>query len=424
MIQDNNLFKYNLAIASVFQNEAPYMKEWIEYHLLTGVDHFYVYDNESQDDLKEVLQPYIDKGIVDYKYLPGQRTMMVAYNDAFWRHKFECKYISFLDADEFLYPKNNESVIEVVDDILSKDEQASGLAIYWQCFGSAGQEKADFSRGVLERFLLRSATNNCTKLVVNPRGLDIMENPHYGYYYDGRYSVDEDGKINFGGIESILPKRIAINHYLVKSKEEYFGKTQRKDAFFLKNSHTMEAFEAANKVSNEVYDDSILHYKEKRFKLLGEFDQESTEAMNQRRLNALVKILSPLILPANLPIAALNEDSKNLFKNNMDLFLTCFFVARDLKNKILSEVDANIFEELSLKCINKLLQLQQDVKIWELQLLIDELPRILNLKYHVVEEIKYSLKLILPHLMYFLQVNNNWRKFKELDGLVKSLNTI
>jgi hypothetical protein len=32
----------NLAITAIFQNEAPYLKEWIEFHLLMGAEHFYL----------------------------------------------------------------------------------------------------------------------------------------------------------------------------------------------------------------------------------------------------------------------------------------------------------------------------------------------------------------------------------------------
>lgn len=51
--------KIKLAICVIVKNEAPYMKEWIDYHRLVGVEKFYVYDNESTDSLLSVLAPYI-----------------------------------------------------------------------------------------------------------------------------------------------------------------------------------------------------------------------------------------------------------------------------------------------------------------------------------------------------------------------------
>ena len=39
--------KYNVAVCAIFKNEAPYLKEWIEFNHLVGVEHFYLYNNNS-----------------------------------------------------------------------------------------------------------------------------------------------------------------------------------------------------------------------------------------------------------------------------------------------------------------------------------------------------------------------------------------
>src|SRR5690348_2224989 len=55
--------KHKLSICSLFKNEAVHLKEWIEYHQMVGVDHFYLYDNGSKDRPRDVLTPYIRKGL-------------------------------------------------------------------------------------------------------------------------------------------------------------------------------------------------------------------------------------------------------------------------------------------------------------------------------------------------------------------------
>ena len=37
--------KYKLSICAIFKNEANYLKEWIEYHRMVGVEHFYLYNS-------------------------------------------------------------------------------------------------------------------------------------------------------------------------------------------------------------------------------------------------------------------------------------------------------------------------------------------------------------------------------------------
>ena len=38
--------KYNVAVCTIFKNEAPYLKEWIEFNLIAGIEHFYLYNGE------------------------------------------------------------------------------------------------------------------------------------------------------------------------------------------------------------------------------------------------------------------------------------------------------------------------------------------------------------------------------------------
>lgn len=65
-------YKDNLSFVAIVKNEGPYIKEWIEYHKMVGVDRFYIYDNESTDNLEGILSDYIKSGEVVYKYYPGK----------------------------------------------------------------------------------------------------------------------------------------------------------------------------------------------------------------------------------------------------------------------------------------------------------------------------------------------------------------
>ncbi len=52
------------AVCAIFKNESVFLKEWLEYHLLIGVEHFYLYNNFSEDNYQDILAPYIEKGQV------------------------------------------------------------------------------------------------------------------------------------------------------------------------------------------------------------------------------------------------------------------------------------------------------------------------------------------------------------------------
>ena len=104
---DKNLFLYDLSVVAIMKCEGPYLKEWLDYHLLAGVDHFYIYDNDSPDNQAEVAAPYVKAGLVDYIHAPGKAMQNFVYNDAVKRFKFQSRYMAFIDGDEFILPKSS-----------------------------------------------------------------------------------------------------------------------------------------------------------------------------------------------------------------------------------------------------------------------------------------------------------------------------
>ncbi len=57
--------EYYLAVCAIAKNEGAYFEEWIEWHRKLGVEKFYIYDNESTDNTKEILAPYVESGLVE-----------------------------------------------------------------------------------------------------------------------------------------------------------------------------------------------------------------------------------------------------------------------------------------------------------------------------------------------------------------------
>ena len=42
--------KYHVAVCAIFKNEALYLREWLEFNHLVGIEHFFLYNNFSDDD--------------------------------------------------------------------------------------------------------------------------------------------------------------------------------------------------------------------------------------------------------------------------------------------------------------------------------------------------------------------------------------
>ncbi|MBR4384235.1 MAG: glycosyltransferase family 92 protein, partial [Selenomonadaceae bacterium] len=272
---DKNLFPYNLAVAAIFKDEAPYLKEWLDYHLLAGAEHFYLYNNDSSDDYEKILAPYAEANFVTLIHWPGQIMQMPSYNDALNRYRFFCRYMAFIDLDEFIFPKTNQSIVEVADEIFSRDSKTAALGINWQIFGSNGHDSADYSKGVLERFTRRAPSdwhetekkipmdNLYVKSVINPRRANFFGSAHYANYFEDFYSVNENGEKFFGSDNTpVTAQKIVVNHYYTKSREEFLNKVNRGRAEVSFNYLNAEIF--ARRDRNEIFDDGILKYRAAR----------------------------------------------------------------------------------------------------------------------------------------------------------------
>lgn len=259
-------FLHELAIVSIIKNEAPYLREWLDYHIAAGITHFYLYDNESIDHTQTLLRPYMEQGYVTYHFFPGKCAQMPAYNDAIRRYRFSARYLALIDADEFIYPLNGKSIPQAVQDILNRYPEAGGLTMNWRIFGSAGQKKADLSRGVLERFCWRSkdefGPNQHVKSIINPRCVRYVPNPHFALYMYGKCAVDERGKnVPDYKNEDYPMQELCVNHYFTKSEQEWIARRSIGTADGTTGRRREEFF---NHDQNVVHDTGILSYYQAR----------------------------------------------------------------------------------------------------------------------------------------------------------------
>lgn len=140
--------KYEACICAIFKNEGKYLEEWIAYHLIIGIEHFYLYNNNSDDDFRTVLAPYIDSGVVTLCEWPEKYAQKKAYFDCWHRYGHETHWLGFIDIDEFVN-------IRKVDDIrilLNKYNAFPSLYLPWRMFGTSGYLDEPASYLVTELF--------------------------------------------------------------------------------------------------------------------------------------------------------------------------------------------------------------------------------------------------------------------------------
>ncbi|RUL76138.1 glycosyltransferase family 92 protein [Dyella choica] len=258
-----------LAICAVFKDEAAYLREWVEFHQLMGVERFYLYNNNSSDPYLDALQPHMASGTVVLHEWPRHPAQLQAYEHCLKTHGSEADWIAFIDLDEFLFAPD----ARLLPDVLAEYADHPGVGVNWVMFGSAGHT-AKPPGGVLENYLRRGTLdggipyaqadgsyrpeNAHIKSIVQPAKVLACTNPHFMLYMDNAHAVDENGRSIDGPFtEQVSVKKLRINHYWSKSEAECRLKFAKPLADS-KGSRDWNWFLQHEKVLNEVHDDVVL----------------------------------------------------------------------------------------------------------------------------------------------------------------------
>ena len=220
--------KYYLCVAAIFRDEARFLKEWIEYYLMMGVEHFYLTNHLSKDNYMEVLQPYIDKGLVTLRHEARETT-----NDYYhWRHiqddayrfalektRTSAEWLLVVDTDEFIVPLKQDRFV----DCLPAYDQFASVGFHWKTFGAGGVAKIKRNELLLEKLTKCTAqndmVNNSIKSVFKPRYVQqAFSVCHCPRLVKGFLPVGADKKaIPAGGrVEPVLHKVARVYHYRLR----------------------------------------------------------------------------------------------------------------------------------------------------------------------------------------------------------------
>ena len=257
--------KYTLGIVAIAKNESEYIQEWCAFHKAVGVDVIYLYDNESFDDMKEKLKPFVDTGFVKYHYVEGRAKQVSTYNLALSTYKKECKYLAFIDCDEYLYSIDKKiGLKKSIDSFFKNNLNAGGLALNWVMFGDNGYEKTPEGMCIecfTKRAFMGKYGTKMVKSIVNSRNALDMKNAHVANYKWGLEAYDLDGKIAPSWFHTINDySSIRLNHYFCKSIEQWHKRRNLGDVAEADPKKIRSLSDFYNHNNNDVKDINILAY--------------------------------------------------------------------------------------------------------------------------------------------------------------------
>jgi hypothetical protein len=215
-----------LSICAIFQDEAPFLKEWLDFHIKQGVEHFYLYNNNSKDNYADVLSSYIHKGLVELTDWPSPPEQdwtphqQQAYNHCMQRAIGQTCWLAVIDIDEFIVAKHSN-----LHSFLRKmecDSSIGGIFINWQCFGTSNLSAIPPGKLMTECLTWKAPWNHPWnsqgKTICKPQTVACFA-VHGAHYHKGYKQARPDHKSSEK--EPVQIKNIQINHYWTRT-EQYF----------------------------------------------------------------------------------------------------------------------------------------------------------------------------------------------------------
>ncbi|KAJ9172116.1 hypothetical protein P3X46_015395 [Hevea brasiliensis] len=172
--------KYELCACTMLWNQASFLGEWIVYHAWLGVERWFIYDNNSDDGIQEVIDELNLQNYNVSRYAwPWTKAQEAGFSHCALRARSECKWLGFFDVDEFFYfPRHRGQDMQGQNSLRTLVANYTNSPIYAEIrtichsFGPSGLTSAP-SQGVTVGYTCRLQAPERHKSIVRPELLDV-----------------------------------------------------------------------------------------------------------------------------------------------------------------------------------------------------------------------------------------------------------
>ena len=264
-----------LAATAIIRGEASFLVEWIEFHTLVGFEHFIFYDNGFEPETEDVLRPYVDAGLatrIPWPDVAGLRDSArdihrlrlqeLAYGDCVSRYADRMDWLAIFDIDEFIYPISRQH--ERVSDALRTLERDKwlGVRVPVRQFGSSGHIKRPRGLVLANYIKCERALSRGTKSIGNTRMIarNRWVDPHRFRYRPAKvvrgWLTGSPRSLGRHAAAELL----IINHYRLKSREDYQRKTEVNAGGWMTGKQTTDRFEQIDATHSDAENRDILRF--------------------------------------------------------------------------------------------------------------------------------------------------------------------
>lgn len=233
--------RHGIAVVLIVKNEAAHIAEWLQFHLLAGVRHFYIYDNGCTDDTIAVAKAAAPNAITvlpwAQKLTDGTtgreiHNQVLAYAHATQNFGADYRWMTYIDVDEFLVPVQDSDLNAALEPLL----HCKNISLPWHMFGRSGHLTAP-EGGVLHNYTRRNPDPMSDakglrnfKMIVDPCHVTAIK-VHAIETDTSTDSCNDAGKMVTTAARNrrdfYAAARIQLNHYYTRSDAELRAKIAR-----------------------------------------------------------------------------------------------------------------------------------------------------------------------------------------------------
>ena len=230
-----------LTLVSMFRNESKYIREWLCYYHLIGVENFIIFLHKNIDNSIDIINNLNFKDKIEIISIEEENNIGINFQNNILKKAIELantEWVVYLDIDEFLYLQNYSDI----NKFLLEYRDIGGIAIYQNIFGSCGHTKSPDGL-VIDNYIYRNNNDIYldkkttfyfrnpvdlfaeVKFLLNKKTISYIRTIHE--IVCSKKIINEDGSLFEKQKIKRLMKNICINHYFTKSKEDWDFKTSR-----------------------------------------------------------------------------------------------------------------------------------------------------------------------------------------------------
>ena len=255
-----------------------FVDEWIAYHRLLGVDHFYLYDNDPEFSLARILERHAGYAtIIPFPHAYAQRRAYAHFLRNFGR---ETRWVAYIDCDEFINLKRHDSIGEFLRCL----EAFDSIAINSIRFGHNGHEEA-LRQLSLTAFTTSGGFHPLAKSITKTAKIRMINGAHAQYLTYGSVAANANRTVIpsasntqreiFGPDGTKVTDIVQINHYYLRTMSDwtqryYRGKVSTAFRELKSLEDNQAKFERFAETLNGVSDESLIHHAPKVVRYLSD----------------------------------------------------------------------------------------------------------------------------------------------------------